>query len=53
MGPSNSFAAFMKVEELGRKIEVDYEKSKYYGVNEILLKDIQEEVYFKLYYDEK
>ena len=42
-----------KVEELGRKIEVDYEKSKYYGVNEILLKDIQEEVYFKLYYDEK
>ncbi|MCW1294811.1 MAG: hypothetical protein QXP07_03110, partial [Candidatus Parvarchaeum sp.] len=28
-----------KVEELGRKIEVDYEKSKYYGVNEILLKD--------------
>ena len=41
------------MEELGRKIEVDYEKSKYYGVNEILLKDIQEEVYFKLYYDEK
>jgi Predicted sugar kinase len=42
-----------KVEELGRKVEVDYEKSKYYGVNEILLKNIQGEVYFKLYYDEK
>ncbi|MCL4397397.1 hypothetical protein M1494_03580 [Candidatus Parvarchaeota archaeon] len=42
-----------RVEELGRKIEVDYEKSKYYGVNEILLKNKQEEVYFKLYYDEK
>jgi NAD+ kinase len=42
-----------KVEELGRKIEVEYDKSKYYGVNEILLKNVQEEVYFKLYYDEK
>ena len=42
-----------KIEELGRKVEVDYERSKYYGVNEILLKNIQEEIYFKLYYDEK
>jgi len=42
-----------KVEEIGRKIEVEYEKSKYYAVNEILLRNIQEEVYFKLYYDEK
>ena len=42
-----------RIEELGRKVEVEYEKSKYYGVNEILLKNVQEEVYFKLYYDEK
>ncbi len=42
-----------KTEELGRKIEVDYDKSRYYGVNEILLKNVQEEVYFKLYYEEK
>ena len=42
-----------RIEELGRKIEVEYENSRYYGVNEILLKDVQEEVYFKLYYDER
>ena len=37
---------------MGKKIEVEYENSRYYGVNEILLKNVQEEVYFKLYYDE-
>ena len=41
-----------RIEELGKKIEVEYENSRYYGVNEILLKNVQEEVYFKLYYDE-
>jgi NAD+ kinase len=43
------------INELGRKVEVEYKGKKYYGVNEVLLKNVQEEVYFKLYYieDEK
>ncbi|MCL4391274.1 MAG: hypothetical protein M1284_01360 [Candidatus Parvarchaeota archaeon] len=41
-----------KVEEIGRKVEIEYNGSRHYGVNEILLKNVQEEVYFKLYYDE-
>ncbi len=41
------------IEDIGRKVEVDYNGNKYYGVNEVLLKNSQEEVYFKLYYDER
>ena len=41
-----------KVEEIGRKVEIEYNGSRHYGVNEILLKNVQEEVYFRLYYDE-
>jgi len=52
-GGGSKYLQYVKVEEIGRKIEVEYEKSKYYAVNEILLRNIQEEVYFKLYYDEK
>lgn len=41
-----------KIEDMGRKVEVEYKGNKYYGVNEALLKNVQEEVYFKLYYIE-
>ncbi len=41
-----------KIKEMGKKIEVDYSNKKHFGVNEVLLKNVQEEVYFNLYYDE-
>ena len=41
-----------KVESIGKKVEVNHSGNTYYCVNEVLLKNIQEEVYFKLYYDE-
>lgn len=41
-----------RIEDIGRKVEVEYNGNKYYGVNEILLKNLQEEVYFKLFYVE-
>ena len=40
------------IEDLGKKVEVDYNGNKYYGVNEILFRNLQEEVYFRVYYDE-
>lgn len=42
-----------RIVNIGKKIELTYNENKYFGVNEVLLKNVQEEVYFKLYYDEK
>ncbi len=41
-----------RVEELSRKIELIYNGKKYYGVNEILLRNTHEELYFRLNYKE-
>ena len=40
------------VESLGNKIELLYKGKKYYAVNEILLHNWREEVYFSVYYKE-
>ena len=38
------------VESLGNKLELSYKGKKYYAVNEILLHNWREEVYFSVYY---
>lgn len=40
------------VESLGNKIELDYKGRKFYAVNEVLLHNWREEVYFSIYYKE-
>jgi NAD+ kinase len=40
------------IEELSRKIELTYDGKRYYGVNEILLRNVREEIYFRLNYRE-
>ncbi len=40
------------VESLGNKIALSYKGKKYYAVNEILLHNWREEVYFSIYYKE-
>ncbi len=41
-----------RVEELSKKIGLSYNGKKYFGINEILLRNVQEEVYFRLNYRE-